>query len=440
MPFIFTREDFLAKAGVTEQDWEKSCLDWEQLLSIANHHEAAIGALTLHGGNFANRIQAFAGVHSVRWRIKNTYGLIKKIVRKNLEDSPNEKWKNINCKNYREVVSDLIGVRARHLLREDCITIDEQLRAIYDVYDVTIFKRVGDPELSEILQRGAVEKIHDIGYRSIHYGLNYTGEKEPITVEFQVRTVFQEGWSEIDHQVRYPDFSENELLKYFIGVFNGLAGTADDMGTFVIKLHSLISATEATILESEVALAAKDSDIDKLQQEIDKLKANGTTPATSIESLQSSVDKIKAKSIKENNYALASRLVSDIYKPTSFDIEKIKSLVSGISTDAKLINIINNISQPNATLKKLLDDVNKPNAALVAALEQIKGPNSAITAAMESINRTNSAMATALKEFNRSNAAINKALEKPATLIDSYKSILDGTQPLLPKNDSDTDK
>lgn len=426
MPFEMTREDFLLKAGLTEQDWQKSCLKWEELFSIANHHEMALGALALHGGKFANRIQAFTGVHSVRWRVKDTFGLLKKIVRKNLEKKTHEKWKTISLKNYRSVVSDLIGVRALHLLREDCIIIDEQLRATYEVYDVTVFKRSGDPELSEITQRGAVEKLHDVGYRSIHYGFDYTGEKEPVTVEFQVRTVFQEGWSEIDHKVRYPDFSKNELLKYYIGLFNGLAGTADDMGSFVLKLHELISTTAAAMLKSEISLATKDSAIEKLEQEINKLKSEGTIPQTAIDSLQNSVNEIKEENTKESSQALISRVIPGIYTPNSDDMKKIRNLAYSFSPDASLLKaidklskpnqafaeMIENATRPNAAIAKMIEDATRPNAALAAALEDLNKPNAAIAAAMEEINRPNSAIKAALDNFNRPSAAITAAMEE----------------------------
>lgn len=440
MPFDMTHDEFLLRAGVSEQDWKKTCLDWNELAAIAHHHEAALGALALHGGKFANRIQAFSGVHSVRWRVKDTFGLLKKIVRKNLEPTPHEKWRTIDLNNYRYVVSDLIGVRALHLLREDCIVIDEQLRATYEVYDATIFKRSGDPVLHEIIERGAVEKLHDVGYRSIHYGFNYTGEKEPVTVEFQVRTVFQEGWSEIDHKVRYPDFSKNELLKYYIGLFNGLAGTADDMGSFVLKLHELISSTATKMLESEINLATKDSAIEKLEQDINRLRAEGTIPETAIESLQSSVNEIKDNNTKDTHRAIISRAIPSVFTPNRDDMNKIRNIVHGFSPNASLLQAIDKLSQPsraftemmekaaapdtaiarlledatrpNAALAAALEDLNKPSAALAAALEDLNKPSAAIKAAMAEINRPNSAISAALDNFNHPNPAITSALKE----------------------------
>lgn len=328
MAFELTREAFILKAGYTEEEWTKSSLDWEQLLSIAKHHDAAQQTLTLHAGAIANRIQAFNKVHSVRWRVKDTYGLLKKILRKNLEPDVKKKWKEITVENYRSAVSDLIGVRALHLLIEDCIEVDEQIREVWNAHDITIFKRDGDSSLSEIIERGAIEEPHNYGYRSIHYGIKYQPEKEPILVEIQVRTIFQEGWSEIDHKVKYPDFSENEYLTSFLRVFNGLAGTADEMGSFVIKLDNLIKTQSAAAIQNEVALAARDAEVEKLQKEIDKLRKNDKIPKTSIQSMQKSVDTIKEKN---NSINIASWI-------NSFGLDHNKSLSDYLNRNKKDIN------------------------------------------------------------------------------------------------------
>lgn len=362
MAFALTREEFILKAGYTEEDWAKSALNWNDLLLIAKHHDAALHTLTLHAGAIANRIQAFSKVHSVRWRVKDTYGLLKKILRKNLELEVKKKWKSISVENYRSAVSDLIGVRALHLLIEDCIEVDEQIREVWDAHDITIFKRDGDSSLSEIIERGAVEEPHNSGYRSIHYGIKYQPEKEPIFVEIQVRTIFQEGWSEIDHKVKYPDFSDNEYLTSFLSVFNGLAGTADEMGSFVIKLDNLIKTQGAVAIQNEITLAARDAEVEKLQKEIDKLKENDKIPKTSIRSMQNSVDKIKennnsininswiAKIGLDQNKSLLDNLIPSkpgVRRPFSAQENSIRELGKVInSMHSETLEALNKINRP----------------------------------------------------------------------------------------------
>jgi len=397
MPFEMSREDFITKAGYTEEDWVRSALSWEQLLRIAKHHDAALQTLALHGGTIANRMQAFTGVHSVRWRIKDTYGLLKKILRKNLEEPRKAKWEDINSENYRSIVSDLIGVRALHLLKEDCIEIDEQIRKTWNVHEITIFKRDGDSKISEIIDRGAAEELHHAGYRSIHYGLSYQPEKEPILVEVQVRTIFQEAWSEIDHKVRYPDFSDNELLKYFLSVFNGLSGTADDMGSFVIKLDSLIGSHSAAILENEIALQARDADIEKMQIEINNLRTEGTASLSSIESLQTSVDKIKDIEVVNRKNARLSKALS--MATTSYlTEEQLKSVATFFKPDPNVMTAIKNFSAQHSAFSESIADIPRPNAALMEAVKQLTQPSAAIAAALENAVRPNAALAVTMDQ------------------------------------------
>lgn len=418
MSFTLTLEEFLTKAGYTAKDWEKSTLDWSQLETIAKHHDNALKTLSLHGGSIANRLQEFNGVHSVRWRVKDTFGLLKKILRKNLESLPKEKWVGITSKNYRSVVSDLIGVRALHLLKEDCFAIDEQIRETWNITDTSIFKRNGDRELTEIIERGAKEDIHDAGYRSIHYDFSYGAEKEPILVEVQVRTIFQEGWSEIDHKVKYPDFSENSLLIHYLDLFNGLSGTADDMGSFVIQLDQLIKTTDTAILEGEAALAARDSDIEALQQEINKLKSEGSASKTTIDSLQTSVDNIKEKNTaKSKTYGLAQILASnssDIFnsKLLTTDPEYLKSISRVTNRTSSLAKLIDDLRSPNNELAKTLEQLRSPDTKLAKALEQLSAPNSALSKTLEQLSAPDSKLAKALEQLNSPNTKLAEVLAK----------------------------
>lgn len=420
MPFEMSREEFVTKAGCTEEDWARSALSWEQLLRIASHHDEALQTLALHGGTIANRMQAFTGVHSVRWRIKDTYGLLKKILRKNLEEPRKAKWENINSDNYRAIVSDLIGVRALHLLKEDCVEVDEQIRKTWNVHEITIFKRDGDSKISEIIDRGAAEELHHAGYRSIHYGLSYHPEKEPILVEVQVRTIFQEAWSEIDHKVRYPDFSDNELLKYFLSVFNGLSGTADDMGSFVIKLDNLIGSHSAAILENEIALQARDSDIEKMQAEINNLRAEGTASLSSIESLQTSVDNIKDIEIATRKNAQLSKALS--IAPTSYLTgEQLKSLSSFFKPDPSVMAALKNLSAQHAAVSESMANIARPNAALMEAVSKFAQPSASIVAALENAVSPNAALAVTMDQEK----PVKKATLAMANVLKSSNEIDD---------------
>lgn len=119
---------FLQKTGISEEEWKKSNADWDTLEKIALDFEKNKQALSSAAEHISSEIRTFPGVHSVRWRIKDTLHLLKKIVRKRLEKEPKEKWTSINDENYLNVVTDLIGVRALHLFKDECIAIDTSIR------------------------------------------------------------------------------------------------------------------------------------------------------------------------------------------------------------------------------------------------------------------------------------------------------------------------
>ena len=50
---------------------------------------------------------------------------------------------------------------------------------------------------------------------------------------------------QIDHRVRYPNFSQSQLVAYFLTIFNRLAGSADEMGGFVRGLASTLQELES---------------------------------------------------------------------------------------------------------------------------------------------------------------------------------------------------
>ena len=51
--------------------------------------------------------------------------------------------------------------------------------------------------------------IDDKIYRSVHYIIKYEG----VYLEIQVRTLFEEGWGEVDHAILYPYFRKILFLK-----------------------------------------------------------------------------------------------------------------------------------------------------------------------------------------------------------------------------------
>ncbi|CAI3113815.1 hypothetical protein MWMV18_MWMV18_02898 [Acinetobacter calcoaceticus] len=270
---------FLEEMGVSAELLESSGLTIDTLKEIAEDYKENELLLLDEAEYIAKKIQRCKAVHSVRWRIKSTSHLIKKIVRKLNEDQQSEKYKNINVNNYKTIVTDLIGVRAIYLFKSDWELVHNHILSRWVIKPdepVTIYHRKGD--IMDIYNNypDCEQKIHFYNYRSIHYLVPATKiQSEQIYCEIQSRTIFEEGWSEIDHKVRYPDFSEDENLMSYLTIFNRLAGSADEMGSYVNELVALIKKNneleeERTIKEQQFL-----DEKEKLQDNIRELSTNG---------------------------------------------------------------------------------------------------------------------------------------------------------------------
>lgn len=289
-----SEKDFLERNRIPQEVWDASDLDWNSLLAIAVDYEKKQELLRNSAEAVAREIQRLSSVHSVRWRIKDAEHLLAKIVRKRADKSA--KYAAIDVTNYFEVVTDLVGLRALHLFKDDCLSIHADLLELWDPQETPIvYVREGDS--SDLLDRfqelGLQIKSHPAGYRSVHYIVANKVTRVNVVAEIQVRTIFEEGWSEIDHQIRYPNFSEDPQVLYFLTILNRLAGNADEMGTFVQSLTAALQESAALLAqanaEKETALGA----MDRMLTELTQLKEQDAKSQAKIKSLQREVEKIR---------------------------------------------------------------------------------------------------------------------------------------------------
>jgi ppGpp synthetase/RelA/SpoT-type nucleotidyltranferase len=322
-------EFFLENNRITREDWEKAAIEFDELKAIALDHSAKVTSLDDAASYLAKILQKCPQVHSVRWRVKDPEHLIEKIVRKRVLGS--EKYLSINTENYTEIITDLIGVRVLHLFKYEWVNIQEHILAHWKTEEAPVaYIRSGDEgKIIESYKANSCEvKNHPVGYRSIHYVISTQPTLNKVFSEIQVRTIFEEGWSEIDHKIRYPNFSNNELISYFLTIFNRMAGSADEMGSFVRNLTSEITIQELKIdeinREQELHLSKieelaselsneknksidKDSKVNKLSTEIKKLRANSQTRLYN-ESTLSATERLiaQAKAINANGLNINS--------------------------------------------------------------------------------------------------------------------------------------
>lgn len=360
-------DDFLTHNRIDLTVWEKSSTDWTLLQSIAADHDAQFERLRDAAELFAREIQRFPAVHSVRWRVKNTEHLLEKIIRKRAEG--HEKYREINVENYFEIVTDLVGLRALHLFKDECFSIDSDLRGTWAPTEApTAYVREGDPQdlTNRFRERGFEVSEHPAGYRSIHYVFCTQPLQRKVFAEIQVRTIFEEGWSEIDHRVRYPNFSDDELVAYFLTIFNRLAGSADEMGTFVQGLTSSLKAFNSQVTEANQQKEEALSAMDKMLSELEAAKKQDADTNRKLTSLQQEVTKLRG-------LPSLNDLVSDSHRNAlaslaGFDSKKALAELKG---SAALAAALKRTEIPSMALQKAIQESSSLNA-LTRVLNDLK--------------------------------------------------------------------
>lgn len=247
------KQEFLTKYNFTESDLSEAGISYEELETIADEYHKNEQNIRECAKSFIDEYLydiERAGIHSYRYRIKEIGHVLEKVIRKKKENP--EKFKKLDHTNFHKFMTDLIGIRVFFLYREDWIhfhryiisqfennpelyiknrleDFDENPNHYYLAERPRAYKRAGD---SKIYNGDELEIISDGIYRSLHYIVKYKG----YYIEIQGRTLFEEGWGEIDHDIVYKGSEDDEMLKDYSKMLNRLAGLADEMSSYFRKL------------------------------------------------------------------------------------------------------------------------------------------------------------------------------------------------------------
>ena len=287
MELIENQSDFFKKYNILEQEFEyNERLVWSDLKEIYNDYKTYLQKAHLLA-TASNQASIWANqcdkIHSLRYRVKDPEHLIAKIIREKIKNKNNSQITKLN---YRQKVDDIIGIRLLHVFKDDWKDIHEMLLKVTSpVQKPFVFFRNGDDEdfVRDAKDRGIILKHDDDGYRSIHYKLSFAdGLNEQIRCEIQVRTLFEEAWSEISHATRYPNNQENQFLQNYFKIYNRLSGALDEMGIFIRDATNIEHFNERTIVE-------KNNIIDGIELSLSSLIADKTI----VDSINSDIEKLR---------------------------------------------------------------------------------------------------------------------------------------------------
>lgn len=306
---------------------EEVGLNWEALVELHDFYcNNTMGTLDLIAQQVSQKLKAIKGAYIVRYRVKDPEHVIDKIIRKA------RNGRIITKDNFLDEIDDFVGLRVLHLFKNNWEEIFEAVSKEYKAKEQPVaYHRKGDDPgfLKRCEELGLQPKERAAGYRSIHYVAVVPVLSTTFKCEIQIRTVFEDAWSEIDHLVRYPNNTGNELLNSYLMMFNRLAGCADEMGTFLMAMKSNLAQMQeerAALLNEIESLkgtnAKQNKKIDELKKKFDKSIMIGW-PYTVENPMQSTLDYIEsihnpsgATLHFENPYASMQESIEELLKAT----------------------------------------------------------------------------------------------------------------------------
>lgn len=212
------------------------------------------------------KIEVFPCVHLQTSRVKELDSLLEKVIKKrhsHLLDKFN-KYSTITGDNYKDVLTDLIGIRLIISCKGNWINLHQKIieefpyvedKKMYCKYKLIPHAAIGKNILAEIpkvyyafgddisMYEDADVETHmkENGYRSTHYIVSFMG----VYIEIQTRTIYDEAWSDCNHNYVYKKdgHSSYAALKEMSEILNLLTNTASALGETMRNVYEETAIT-----------------------------------------------------------------------------------------------------------------------------------------------------------------------------------------------------
>lgn len=161
-------------------------------------------------------------VHTLKFRIKKAESLRGKLIRKAIKARKESKAFDINKDNLFDEIKDIVGVRLLHLHTEQISDINNALKEILEEEKYTLIEgpvaNIWDKEYKDFYKGLGIEVVErETMYTSVHYIIS-SNNTFKTKCEIQVRTLMEEVWGEVTHQINYPKETNNVCCKNQIKV------------------------------------------------------------------------------------------------------------------------------------------------------------------------------------------------------------------------------
>lgn len=262
---MLNKEQFFSMYKINEKELKDLNIDWHDLELIYEDFIEYKQSYETQAELIANILRAQPKVHSVKTRVKDAKHLIEKIIRK----TPERRKKygkdfKFTVDNYKNEITDLLGIRVIHIFKEDWEEIHEFITNMWNVMEIVANIREGD-NTKEFEAKNIEVCSRLSGYRSVHYLIESYPTNKKLIAEVQVRTIFEEGYGEIDHQLRYSHNSIPEILGQNLMLLNRIAGSSDEMASLINMMSKSFKQVE---VEFENKIRDKDKKIIDLRKKV----------------------------------------------------------------------------------------------------------------------------------------------------------------------------
>jgi ppGpp synthetase/RelA/SpoT-type nucleotidyltranferase len=236
-----------------------------------------------------NSLGQLEQVHLESGRVKKKDSLIEKIIRKRYEyiGSRTSGYAHINGNNYADIITDLVGIRLIVNYRGKWQEIHQQILTDFPLKELSLYGGVehlphikdeaflaeiptvyyaqGD-SIEQYLSQNLKVKEHTQGYRSIHYVISY----KECYVELQVRTIYDEAWSDCDHCCVYKHEAQpnNRALRKLSHILCEITNVANDIGE---NMHDAFNDERFSDADGDI-WKASEADIQFMKDMLKKLK------------------------------------------------------------------------------------------------------------------------------------------------------------------------
>ena len=230
------KEKFLKECGITQKDVDEAKCTVEELKKMyydfkgkcPQYEALGVYIMTI----LLTRKEPL--IHSIKFRVKDPYSLIRKIVDKNKKRIKNK----ITFENYEEEITDLLWLRILLLDKENWYDIHKLLNCIRK-FDEKIAYIPNEKNkiffYEEIFWTKNVKTKGNL-YSSFHYTATIEPTKVDFKFEIQVRSLLEEARSETDHLIRYKNKENIEQNDKILNVLFELLFQKLDSGNALISL------------------------------------------------------------------------------------------------------------------------------------------------------------------------------------------------------------